>query len=237
MNLPFSYHLQDDFWLTEQFSYPVKKLQLGEGGETGHIADDNKIFIYATLPVEKTEYVNDLMQEGFSLIETQLQFKKNNTSHSNLSTVSVRFANDQDKDALLAIAESSFSHSRFHKDPNIPNELANKIKRNWVANYFSGARGTHMVVGLDKDKPVGFTQIIKTQSDDMIIDLIAVDEPFRGKGFARAMITFAANNIPKIQKLIVGTQLTNYSSIASYQKLGFTLDKASYTLHYHGKAG
>lgn len=234
MNLPFSFHLEDDRWLTEQFGYPVEKLQFGDGVEQGRLG--GKIFIYSKVPAEKTDHVNALIKEGFLLVETHIQFKKVYMPANLPPMSSVRFSNNQDKDALLDIAQSSFEHSRFHADPQVSNELANRIKRNWVANYFSGARGTHMVVGLDGEKPVGFTQIIKTPSGDMIIDLIAVAQKFRGKGIAQAMMTFAANQIPGVKNLVVGTQLTNASSIKSYQKLGFALEKASYTLHYHGKS-
>ena len=44
------------------------------------------------------------------------------------------------------IAQRDFSVSRFHLDPQIPDEVARTIKRDWVDNFFAGARGDRMLV-------------------------------------------------------------------------------------------
>jgi len=46
----------------------------------------------------------------------------------------------------LDIAESAFVYSRFHLDPLVPKELANRVKREWIANYVRRQRGERLLV-------------------------------------------------------------------------------------------
>ena len=135
---------------------------------------------------------------------------------------------------MRSIAKNAFKHSRFYKDPNIPNDLASQIKEEWVGNFFSGKRGKWMVVIEENSKILGFLQLIEKNQNTLLIDLIAIEENNRGKGFAKELIYFAYKNCLKNNGFIeVGTQITNSPSIELYLKMGFNINSASYVLHFH----
>jgi ribosomal protein S18 acetylase RimI-like enzyme len=111
--------------------------------------------------------------------------------------------------------------------------MADKIKGEWVSNYFNGKRGHQMLVATNLDQVVGFNQILISE-DQLIIDLIATDKNQQGLGLGRDLILFAQAQNPKCKILKVGTQISNKASIKFYEKVGFKIDEFKYVLHHHG---
>lgn len=68
-------------------------------------------------------------------MDTNIQFSlsKKISSENNYN---LRFAKSSDEPQIRAIAKKSFKNSRFYKDPNISKNVANKIKEEWVGNFF-----------------------------------------------------------------------------------------------------
>lgn len=68
--------------------------------------------------------------------------------------------------------------------------------------------------------------IICWQKDESEILYLAVDEPFRGRGYGTAAITqiIAEARHRDVHSLIVGTANSSLDNIAFYQKCGFRLD-------------
>ena len=73
----------------------------------------------------------------------------------------------------MTIAEREYDVSRFHLDPGIPDDVARSIKRDWVDNYFTGARGDRMFVAEHDGEVAGFQLVLDTP-EAAVIDLIAV---------------------------------------------------------------
>ena len=72
--------------------------------------------------------------------------------------------------------------------------MADEIKAQWAANFFSGQRGDRLVVAVLNEKPsekiVGFALLATGGRVEVVIDLIAVDEAYRRRGIAAEMIAF-----------------------------------------------
>jgi ribosomal protein S18 acetylase RimI-like enzyme len=132
----------------------------------------------------------------------------------------------------MEVARKNFVYSRFHLDRAVPNVLADKIKAEWVGNYFLGKRGDEMVVALVDERVVGFLQLLR-RNENLIIDLIAVDASQRRKGIARDMIAYAESQYDDCSHIVVGTQVANIPSIRLYEKIGFRLRSSKYVFHYH----
>lgn len=193
-------------------------------------------FVYTKIPALAVHTARILQRLGFFLVDTQVTFEKaiSDQSPSTPPNVEVRLAQPNDEKGACSLAGSAFRYSRFHLDPLIPRQLANRVKTEWVANYFRGQRGDALVVALDKNKVVGFLQLLFNENNkELVIDLIAVDENMRGKGIAAAMIHYADRAFPSHQQMVVGTQIANISSVRLYEKLGFRLRSAQYVYHYH----
>ena len=184
-----------------------------------------KGFLYAKLDSSNINHFNCLVREGFQLVEVLLIFSQKSI-YKNITLqkdFAVRDAQAHDQQQVVEIARNSFVNSRFHKDPNISLETASKIKTDWVKNYFNGKRGNRMFIAENHGKVIGFLQLVNN-----IIDLIAVDSNFQGKGVGSSMISKATDEIGTLQ---VGTQSTNVSATKMYQNNGFQLSSTQLVMH------
>ncbi len=231
-------NLVKDVWLSEAIARPCYRLDLAGSAAAGSTIPTDlaePVLIDARVPVDRTDLVGDLEDAGFHLIDTGLTLSRPARHGGELSD-QVRFAMPEDRAAVEAIAGSSFSWSRLHRDPRIPTETANRVKALWAGNFFDGGRGDHMVVATARGTVVGFLLVIAASADEMVIDLIAVDQDYRGRGLSRAMTTFAESNCGQPRVVKVGTQLANSQSLQLYFGNGFRWLYAHYVLHYHGQA-
>lgn len=131
-----------------------------------------------------------------------------------------------------AIAARCFRYSRFHLDPDIPDAIANEVKRAWVANYVTGARGDQLFVAHRGGQALGFLAAMRNGSD-VFIELVGVDLPYQRQGIGAALITACMDVYHGCNAVVVGTQAVNTPSIRCYERLGFRLVASSYVLHLH----
>lgn len=194
--------------------------------------------LFATARVGTADtYTSAALQDlGFRVIDVSLQFEAPLEALRSTSA-KARVAQHEDRDQILRIAGSSFRRSRFHLDPRISKEMADAIKREWVANFFAGKRGDAMVVAENGGTVSGFLLALRAGAK-AIIDLIAVDPTAARKGLAGGMIHFLATQIMPTwagcATITAGTQAANTESIGLYEKLGFRLHSSQYVLHHHG---
>jgi len=191
---------------------------------------DAPAFLSAKVDVTKPGLISMLEKDGFSLSATALTLTADNYLPE---ATKARLARPDDEPAVRNIAATAFSETRFHCDPCIPVQTADRIKEEWAANYFSGNRGDSMIVVEDEGSVAGFLLAIK-QPDNFVIDLIAVGTSARNKGYGKAMIDRLGEHYGSPGLSIrVGTQLSNTRSLEFYQKLGFRLTSAHYMFHKH----
>jgi len=232
-----------DEWLSEQIDknvYQLKAIDLLEDNfshdwkkfKKDHIKEN--YFVFSKISTNSVNMCQCVEKANFKLIDTNVKFELHGNISSNSKhqkDIDICFAEKKHQQATGMIARDNFIYSRFHLDPLIDNDIASKIKQNWVKNYFIGKRGDEMVLALLNNKPVGFLQLI-IKNKELIIDLIGVDKIAQGRGVASSMIQFASKNI-KRSCIKVGTQIGNLPSIKLYQKLGFVLTGSYYVFHYH----
>lgn len=234
--------LKPDAWLTRRLGKPSFHLtgNIGPGfSNRSPIADrlaEEPLFVDARIPVADAPSLKAMQRMGFSLIDTNLRFAMALSDGPSKDAPGVMFAKAEMVDTIGEIAATSFSEDRFHRDPAIPQSVANELKRCWATNFFAGERGDWMVVSCVDDRPVGFLQLIRMPSGGLLIDLVAVSARERGRGLARAMIAFACRNCGCTGQLTVGTAIANSRSISLYESMGFRLSDAQYVLHHHGAA-
>ena len=214
--------LKDD-WLEQYlgkaaycFKPPFDEDQLPEG------------FIFAKTSAEDASSINVLINKGFKQVETLVQFEQQRVVERRSIGFSVRASKPEDENEVTAIAADAFVSSRLYQDPMIPNEVASKIKEEWVRNFYHGKRGDAMIVAEDEGRIMGFVLLIGD-----VIDLIAVSKQDYKKGVASAMIAFINEEHGTFLK--AGTQAINEASIALYQKCGFVKVKETDVFHYHTK--
>ena len=134
--------------------------------------------------------------------------------------------------AVGDLAARALTTSRFHADPNIPDQIAADIKRRWAMNFFEGHRGDAMMIARAHadDKVIGFNQVLFT-SDGQVIDLICVDGDYRGLGIGQSLISAMDT---KTVPTKVGSQIDNAGADAFYRRLGFIPVGTTAYMHWHG---
>jgi len=235
-------YLKLDPWLTRQLGKPSFHLT-GEIGshslERSPIVEKlagQPLFADVKIPVADVASADAARRMGFSLIDTNLQFAMPLSDVPEAGMPGLMFATPDMADAVGDIAATSFSDDRFHRDPAIPNPVADELKRCWATNFFAGKRGDWMVVACVGERPVGFLQLLRMPDGGLLIDLIGVSAGERGRGFARAMIAFACQNCDCSGEVAVGTAIANTRSVSLYENMGFRVRGAQYVFHHHGAA-
>jgi ribosomal protein S18 acetylase RimI-like enzyme len=232
-----------DEWLSQRLNKPVFSLP------TTKFLSENlfrlkqelqavPLMAYAKVSVQKTVEGMMLQDMGFRVIDTQVEMQRPLRTFDALPTsvVPIRWALDSDRDEVVSLAAESFHVSRFHLDPLIDNKQADQIKKGWAESFFLNQRGDEMILACEGKSIIGFASLIKLE-DSLRIDLIAVKESHRGKQIAEEMMTFAEYQFGSWFEgrpmLSVGVQLANSSSLALYQRMGFTIRESLYVMHIH----
>lgn len=214
-----------DEWLSEILGYPVyNSLTPPES--------DKRSLTYAKVPVDDVGTVHELTELGFRVVDVNITLEHlwNWSGLPIFHGVSVLDVEDSETvKRVVEIASSCFSYSRFHLDPKIPNELANKVKSEWVRSYAEGTRGHELLVAWDEGKPSGFLAVL-FDGDVRVIDLIGVAKPRQRIG-SRLVNEFKERYAPR--NLRAGTQISNIPSLGLYRRCGFGVSSASYVLHLH----
>jgi len=192
------------------------------------------VFLYAKIPSQSIDHIKFLEENGFRLVDTNITFEKSALSpHAPAGNCEVRFALPGDEAQAVEVAKRSFVYSRFHLDPAFSNEAADKVKAEWVRNFFLGRRGEAMVVALVDKAIIGFLQLLQSDDGLLTIDQIAVSSAYRKQGIADNMISYAEGHCKNVQRVRVGTQIVNIPSMRLYEGMGFKVSETSYVFHYH----
>ncbi len=230
-----------DSWLSEIFGREVYKITANELlSRKASIHDSFKelqgkpVFLYSKVSTTDVSTAKFLESLGFGVVDTQIVLEKQiDPKNSPKSDFTIRFAKPEDEQQTAELAKKNSTTSRFHLDPLIPKEIADRAKQEWARNYFLGRRGDQMVIAADGQKIVGFSQLLHDKKEAVIIDLIATDKTYRRKGIATSLIAFTEVNTRGFQVLRVGTQVSNIASLKLYEKLGFRTCSSHYVFHYY----
>ena len=124
-----------DDWLSKIISKPTYWLQDFNINLSQKDLPEGTLFIWSKISVDDIERLICLQRLGFYIIDTNIQFSLSKKI-SHLNNPNLRFAKSSDETKVRAIAKSAFDYSRFYRDPKISNQIASKIKEEWVGNFF-----------------------------------------------------------------------------------------------------
>lgn len=232
--------ISSDAWLQRSIGKPVFRVAGSVAQGDGSLRKLSElaaldVFAYARVPTADTATADAFQAAGFRVVDVSITLETAGLPAPDpQDRARARFARPEDADAVERLGRHGFTLSRFHLDPHIERAVADEIKAQWVANFFRGTRGDYMVVADAEGEAGGFLQLLAGRDGVLTIDLIAVGAAHRRKGFAGAMIRFAAHSCPGVQRLRVGTQAANLDSLRLYQRLGFVVTSTAYVLHCHG---
>jgi ribosomal protein S18 acetylase RimI-like enzyme len=228
--------ISEDSWLSERFGHPVFSVS-APAGLAEHAAGQERAAYQARVDAEDVEAVAALEAAGMRVVNVTATLGTDPARALPEARVEVREAGPEHHDALAGLAARSFRHSRFHLDPEVPTETANRIKHDWVSSYVRGVRGDELLVALRGSEPVGFLCGMDRDGGDRrvrVIDLIGVAPEAQGAGAGTALVrAFHERAVGRCDAVEVGTQVANVPAMAFYERLGYVVTRAAYDLHMH----
>jgi len=151
----------------------------------------------------------------------------------------VRAYQPSDRDAILAMAATAFERNRFASDPHLDTHMAEEIYIRWTDNCLSGKRGDWVGVRIIDGEPAGFITCLlqPIQGSHMpmsvgVIDLIAVNPKYHGRGVGMELV-HAAQNWMGVHSALhtVGTRCDNFQALSLYLKAGFRIYSSKVGMH------
>jgi GNAT superfamily N-acetyltransferase len=225
----------EDRWLAERFGHPVWTVRGASSAEVReHVgAHTGRALYQAKVPATDVAALLDLATVGLVAVNVNCVLARApaDVGVPDAAGVTVRDLDPQRDEAVLDIAAGAFERSRFHLDPRIPGEIADRIKRDWVDSYLHGRRGEFAYAAELGGAIVGFLAVA-ADGDTRIIDLIGVAAPARGRGAGAALVhRFLADAVGRCTRVEVGTQAANTLATRLYEHAGFRAARSVYDLH------
>jgi ribosomal protein S18 acetylase RimI-like enzyme len=230
-----------DAFLGERLGRAVFRLQDPAAAEQALAAArvERAWMVETKVPVDRVATLAELTARGFRVVDTNVQLDcptaRLRAPLAPNTAWTVRNARPDDCDAVCTLCADEMTTSRFHLDPRIDAVAAARVKHDWVGNFFAGKRGEGLYVVDTGSAIAGFLLVLERETQG-IIDLIAVGPAARGTGAVRAMLAAWCIARPALERIVVGTQISNTRSLRAYEKLGFRVCGASYVLHCHADA-
>lgn len=183
-----------------------------------------------------------LEQAGFITVDSILTFALDLSNHQPAElpvNFKVRLATAADAEQTAALALGAYSQDRFHSDPLINKNRADKLHANWLRNSCTGDAADAVFLAEDRTGLLGFVTCslqrdTATCLGQMVgtIVLVASAERARGRGVGQATTNAALKWFREqgCEVVEVGTQLRNITASRLYQKCGFRLVGSSVSL-------
>ncbi len=236
-------YVTNDEWLSDVMGYRVSRLDFPDDLESVAFVEKDileaagyadRAMLYTKIPIGQSDRAHNLQRFGFVNVDLAVTFSRPSSSDQGEKIWSnVRVAKSGDYHRVMEIAEKSFRYSRFHSDREIEDRVADKIKREWMGSYSSGTRGVETLIVEHDGVIAGFLGVLQ-HDQQMVIDLIAIDPEYQGKGAGRALVeTFNMKYKSSCESFLVGTQLANGASIRMYEKAGYRFNSANFVFHGH----
>ena len=234
--------ITEDRWLGNLLTYPVFKVdaqQVDIFEIERHLTENSDAMYFCKVNTSESRTVLKLTSAGFYIVDTNVSFTRD-TSPARLAVDTkcvIRPFKKSDESEILKIAYESFVYSRFHLDPLIDREAANRIKKEWIQSYIDKKRGDVLAVGTIEDRPVGFMGLLSNNTAK-VFDLMAVDKQFRRFKIGHSLVAFLIDEYRNsCDRFEIGTQISNIPSIRLFENHGFTTHASQYILHMHIRKG
>ena len=188
--------------------------------------------LFARLESDVQKNVRIAEKNGFSLMSTRASYEAE-FSKTREVTIAVRLAERADVPTLRRMARTLSRESRFSRDPVVGVRKAERLYEAWIESLLSDHKlsGYVMIATID-EKAVGF--FASSEKGPLVhIELIFVDEQFRGRSIGRGLLQACINTYVQrgFHRYVVATQGSNVPAQRLYQSFGFKITKME--LDYH----
>lgn len=232
-------------WWTQPFEAgflggPVWRLSLGAAATAAGLAralqqarSEGVRLVACRVAAEEVEAVRLLEQGGFHRIETLITHERPVLDEPEpVMGPGIVLADAADRAPCVEIARQAFRYDRFHADPRIDPRAASALKAAWVDNGFAG-RADAIVVARVDGRARGFVLCLRPEPTTAVIDLIATEPSWQGRGLGRALVLGTLTHYRgRAHLLRVGTQEANAGSLRLYALTGCRVVGRHHTFHW-----
>ncbi len=237
MQINNKYNIEELKWDTEFFGVKSARVILNNSIDKKElneilkkIESDNYEFI--TINNVKNNDNNNYILKNVSnmfLADVNVQFEKRVEKKNEIDNNVSIHNNFEYNQEILEISKKSFVYSRFMNDLNL--EKSSDVYVEWAKNSFNKGNKYFCVYKIDS-KVVGYL-LFSIEDMTLTIELIAVDNNYKGKGIGKRLVNKVENfaYLNNINIMKVGTQLNNIYAQNFYINNGFR--HISYNSIYH----
>lgn len=219
------YKIEELKWDSEHFGKKIGSFQLSSEFVENINCEDYDILI-SKIDATQKKIIFNLEELGFRLMDTLVTFSIKNIKLKE-NTENVIIGSEVDLPNVVKIAEKSYRLGHFHSNFEIDSQKADKLYGEWVKNRFF--QGEKLYIYKEQEIIKGFL-LVKERETEATIDLISVEENFRGEKIGKKLIqNFFNQNLYK--KSYVGTQVTNMGAIKLYESMGYKIEKFTHVFH------
>jgi dTDP-4-amino-4,6-dideoxy-D-galactose acyltransferase len=189
--------------------------------------------LYFLVDANAADSIRRAEDHGFHLVDIRVTLESGHRlTPAATEEASIRPGRPDDLPALLPIARTAHSASRFYSDPHFDRERCAALYELWLTKSFKDYAEA-VLVAEDKGRAAGYITCHLRESKAGQIGLVGVDERARGHGFGRQLVAaalrwFAAHECERVR---VVTQGGNVASQRLYQGCGFRAQQVQ--LWYH----
>lgn len=168
------------------------------------------------------------------LTDVNIQFTKKISDKADFLDRTITIVNTYEGDnKILDIAGEAFRYSRFFNDPMLPSSIARNIYKHWSEAAFN-KEDKYFAVCIKNNEIAGYVLFsLNNDEDNGCIELIAVDEKFRGQKVGSSLLNATEAYIAKhnLSQIKVGTQADNIAAMQLYVSYGFRYSYCSSIYH------
>ena len=200
-----------------------------------NLASDGISLLTARISSARTQDLELLQRVGFHVVETTFSpVFSGKQGEAKRSEFTVRTSSDDELEDIMGVAREAFTVSRFHNDPQIPDEMANLRFENWVKNAATSDSQELLSIVNTSNELVAFF-ISETNNGEAYWHLTAIASAFRGRGLAievwqSVMRVQSELGVQRFRTTISGA---NMPVVNLYPRLGFRLEHPQTSLHLH----
>lgn len=193
--------------------------------------------LYYLADADDTQSTRNAEDAGFRLVDTRVTLSRAlgtlEAPGRPPAPVEVGPWSESDRAALRALSGTSFTQSRFYRDPNFPRALCDAFYQRWIDESCSGYAET-VLVCRHEGQVRGYVTCHLDPDALGRIGLIAVSAEARGQDFGRSLLDaslrwFAGRGV---ERASVATQARNLPALRSFERAGFLTSAVQHWFHW-----
>lgn len=214
-------------WESDFFHCHTARLDLDGPTPLAEALQQPYALLQVKVPATRTGVIDVLSQHGFHLAEGEADLSIN-IKRTERQT-GVRIAREAQIPELRAAAAQAFSQSRF-RAPWFDAADSGRFYAQWIENAVRGTFDNQCLIACDEQGALQGYVSMREVAGDVRIGLLGVLPQAQGKGVGQRLLLAAADwgRVRQLERLRVGTQLSNLTAMRLYLRSGARLESTAY---------